>query len=104
MASYAHRVDLSSGWIEVDVEYNYGDLSGPDRELIMSLRRQFAEFEENRPCPGGHDPVLAMAQAAHYFSTYCLHDDHEHCRLTCKTCGQSCRCPCHRGLDTGGES
>jgi hypothetical protein len=34
----------------------------------------------------------------HYTSTYCQHEQHEHCRHTCKLCGEPCRCPCHRGL------
>ena len=31
----------------------------------------------------------------HYYSTYCIHDLHNTCRLTCKTCGDRCRCDCH---------
>lgn len=32
----------------------------------------------------------------HYFSTYCIHGQHEDCRLACKVCGSACRCACHR--------
>ena len=35
----------------------------------------------------------------HYFSTYCLHDLHTDCRLTCKICAKPCRCRCHRDSD-----
>lgn len=31
----------------------------------------------------------------HYTSTYCIHELHESCRLTCKTCNAPCLCPCH---------
>jgi hypothetical protein len=31
----------------------------------------------------------------HYYSTYCIHDLHDECRLTCKTCGAPCMCDCH---------
>lgn len=31
----------------------------------------------------------------HYLSTYCYHDLHSDCRLTCKTCGKACLCECH---------
>ena len=30
-----------------------------------------------------------------YLSTYCVHGNHEACRLTCKTCEQPCVCGCH---------
>jgi hypothetical protein len=30
-----------------------------------------------------------------YVSTYCIHRLHDQCRLTCKTCGAACLCPCH---------
>jgi hypothetical protein len=36
-----------------------------------------------------------LSKLSHYVSTYCLHDDHAACRMTCKTCGQRCRCECH---------
>lgn len=39
--------------------------------------------------------------AAHYLSTYCLHDAHDQCRLTCKLCDAPCRCVCH---DTPGDA
>jgi hypothetical protein len=31
----------------------------------------------------------------HYTSTYCIHEDHENCRLVCKTCEEPCLCDCH---------
>lgn len=40
-----------------------------------------------------------LAGAAHYFSTYCLHDRHDECRVTCKFCPAPCRCSCHGGAD-----
>lgn len=39
---------------------------------------------------------VAFARAGHYVSTYCIHDLHESCRLTCKHCERYCRCRCHR--------
>lgn len=32
----------------------------------------------------------------HYVSTFCIHDLHTECRLTCKTCKSQCLCVCHR--------
>jgi len=32
----------------------------------------------------------------HYWSTYCIHDRHDECRLTCKTCKAPCLCTCHQ--------
>lgn len=50
-------------------------------------------------------PVKPMAEVVamingeryfpHYWSTYCLHEQHHDCRFTCKTCQRPCRCPCH---------
>lgn len=31
----------------------------------------------------------------HYTSTYCIHEQHDQCRLTCKTCERECLCACH---------
>jgi hypothetical protein len=31
----------------------------------------------------------------HYYSTYCIHQHHDNCRLTCKVCASRCRCSCH---------
>lgn len=31
-----------------------------------------------------------------YTSTYCVHGDHDACRLTCKTCVSPCACPKHQ--------
>jgi hypothetical protein len=41
--------------------------------------------------PGG-----AQTYYLHYVSTYCIHDKHGDCRLTCKHCKAPCLCPCHR--------
>lgn len=30
-----------------------------------------------------------------YVSTYCIHNAHDACRQTCKTCQAPCRCQCH---------
>jgi hypothetical protein len=40
--------------------------------------------------------VMGERTWPHYFSTYCIHEHHEDCRLTCKTCDAPCRCSCHR--------
>lgn len=43
-----------------------------------------------------------------YLSTYCIHGNHEACRLTCKTCEQPCVCGCHEeghaDAEQGGEA
>lgn len=36
-----------------------------------------------------------------YVSTYCQHDWHSDCRLTCKVCGADCLCQCHRFSEVG---
>lgn len=41
---------------------------------------------------GGTRSVTRRAAHAHYVSTYCIHGNHEACRLTCKTCDAPCRC------------
>ena len=64
------------------------------QECMARLRRALRSLDAS-PDTGGHDPDLALAQKVHYFSTYCLHDNHGACRQTCKTCGKLCRCPCH---------
>lgn len=55
--------------------------------------------EPDRPYTtrGDQDVVRAYLKASrpHYTSTYCIHDDHQDCRLVCKTCQSPCRCPCH---------
>jgi len=33
----------------------------------------------------------------HYWSTYCIHELHDQCRLTCKHCKAPCLCGCHKG-------
>jgi hypothetical protein len=30
-----------------------------------------------------------------YVSTYCQHEQHSDCRLSCKICKAPCLCPCH---------
>lgn len=49
------------------------------------------------------DELLRLATAAHYLSTYCLHDHHDICRLECKTCKAPCRCACHGSSASAGE-
>jgi len=39
--------------------------------------------------------AVEVTRAGHYVSTYCLHDLHADCRLTCKHCTSPCRCSCH---------
>jgi hypothetical protein len=38
------------------------------------------------PLPRAHD----------YVSTFCFHELHSDCRLTCKTCTSYCLCQCHK--------
>lgn len=35
----------------------------------------------------------------HYTSTYCIHELHDSCRLTCKHCQSPCLCACHAPAD-----
>lgn len=43
------------------------------------------------------DPAdLPHLRFPHYWSTYCVHNLHAECRLTCKTCEAPCLCPCHQ--------
>ena len=45
---------------------------------------------------GERSPDEVLARIAHYVSTYCLHDKHDVCRLTCKHDNtETCRCHCH---------
>ena len=37
----------------------------------------------------------------HYWSTYCIHNKHGDCRLTCKHCERPCLCPCHEKATNG---
>lgn len=37
-----------------------------------------------------------FSRLGHYVSTYCMHNKHSSCRLTCKVCGKPCRCKCHK--------
>lgn len=44
--------------------------------------------------------VAAMHNNTHrYLSTYCVHGQHEMCRLSCKVCKAPCLCECHEGPD-----
>lgn len=56
------------------------------------LRAQIAELElllqlayEHTLPDGGH----------RYFGTGCRHDNHEACKVVCKTCSSPCVCACH---------
>jgi hypothetical protein len=44
---------------------------------------------------------LTRTRYPHYYSTYCIHDLHDDCRLDCKTCQEPCRCICHIGRTRG---
>lgn len=44
-----------------------------------------------------------MADEHEYTSTACAHDRHVDCRVTCKWCLASCRCPCHTPPYTQGD-
>lgn len=39
--------------------------------------------------------VHVAPEHPHYTSTYCIHDHHDQCRLTCKICADPCKCHCH---------
>jgi hypothetical protein len=39
-----------------------------------------------------------------YLSTYCYHENHGDCRLTCKTCAAPCICDCHKKGEMGVKS
>lgn len=38
------------------------------------------------------NPILVPHR---YFSTACLHERHDDCRMVCKFCPSPCRCDCH---------
>jgi hypothetical protein len=63
------------------------DIEGLAEEIAATLRDPPVEFRDIG--------AVEYTRLGHYVSTYCIHDDHEHCRLTCKTCGVGCRCSCH---------
>jgi hypothetical protein len=42
------------------------------------------------------DQMRGEGWQRHYFSTACLHDEHETCRKVCKFCPEKCRCACHK--------
>lgn len=48
MACYVHRIDLSSGWIEVSIDYDYEKLTPGDRALLADLRGKFAAYEADQ--------------------------------------------------------
>lgn len=70
-------------------------------DVLMHLSRAFRREEDqmdHREVPPGE---LAVEEAMSpliehpYTSTYCLHELHDRCRLTCKMCAAPCRCVCH---------
>lgn len=63
------------------------DIENLAEEIAATLRDPPVEFRDVG--------AAEYTRLGHYVSTYCIHDDHEHCRLTCKTCGVNCRCSCH---------
>jgi cytochrome c556 len=75
-----------------DREQSSADAARAARERAWKRVRE-VKAERDRLRAAVDDALLAAL--AHYTSTYCIHDDHEHCRLTCKTCGAPCRCACH---------
>lgn len=36
-----------------------------------------------------------LTRLAHYYSTWCMHKQHEQCKGSCKSCAAPCRCDCH---------
>lgn len=61
-------------------------------EYIMGEADKLAaRFEDFEP-----ETAMTVARWMHYVSTYCIHEDHSACRLTCKTCNRPCRCACHQ--------
>jgi hypothetical protein len=44
----------------------------------------------------------ALAQRAHYYSTSCIHEQHDDCARSCSICASPCQCACH-GDDRGGQ-
>lgn len=66
-----------------------------DTDALIAEVRRLAKAEAALAVLVKGDPV-ETTRAGHYVSTYCLHDLHADCRLTCKTCKAPCRCACHR--------
>jgi hypothetical protein len=74
-----------------------GLLASPRERTADEVLGQVVDDFVARPAVVEH----SLALAAHYFSTYCVHGDHGHCRVTCKTCLEPCRCSCHRSSEAG---
>lgn len=78
--------------------------------IVHRMEKQFpGEFKGSRL-----DMAACLAPASEhvYFSTGCLHNDHEYCKSmtglngakrpgTCKTCRAQCICPCHQQSGEG---
>jgi hypothetical protein len=43
-----------------------------------------------------HGWVRLRPEMEHYFSTACMHNEHQTCRKVCKFCPEKCRCDCHK--------
>lgn len=58
---------------------------------------EIASLFQAMGCKASFNPDGGRGWHPHYTSTYCIHQDHEHCRMTCKTCKAPCLCECHGG-------
>lgn len=73
--------DLVTRW-ERQAQTAYADLTEPEKQSDRDQVMRYWHLITNR--------------YPHYTSTYCIHDLHDECRLTCKTCVRHCLCACHK--------
>lgn len=75
--------------------------AGPDEHASQLASKDCPEYiRATEPEPSGRADGTQNSEIPlyyqHYYSTYCIHSDHEHCRKTCKTCKAPCLCECHK--------
>ena len=73
------------------------DMSGPTGgERYLAGRLNDPEYRAAYESARSADDAVYHTGRGHYLSTYCFHERHGDCRLTCKGCEAPCRCACHR--------
>lgn len=58
---------------------------GALEEQLTQVNRSWMQASNHFDTQGNHI----------YYGTSCLHDDHEACKVICKTCSSPCVCVCH---------
>lgn len=101
--------DEEASWQHESLSALAGKLTGmftevlADTDFVDDHRVQLLAGEI-MALPQSSEPISVreiLSRAGHYTSTYCMHGDHEHCRLDCKKvedghCDRHCNCFCHR--------